>query len=207
VAQDLTATEIAGRRLRELRSVRKLSAQALADRCAELGVTSLKRQVITNIENGRRGFVGIDELLALAWALDAPPVMFMLPIGRDERLRVTPSSSLNAAIALPWVAGEMPAAAGDRQRRLAWQAVIGPVSTYRAIRTAYDAAGRAELAGEGALIGALRELGRETDLLIEHDLDPIPLPADWLMLMKREGFLKYPDDVPVRVEEVGGDDR
>jgi len=64
-----------------------MTAQQLAERCAELGVP-IHRTTITKIENGRPRF-DLGELIVLAAALDVAPVALIyphLPDGEVERL-------------------------------------------------------------------------------------------------------------------------
>ncbi|MDT3331376.1 helix-turn-helix transcriptional regulator [Microbacterium sp. KSW-18] len=71
MAQDV---ESIGRRLSLYRKEEGWSAQRLAD---ESGLT---RSVITNIENGRRSDMTVDELLAVSAALRIPPAALLFPI-------------------------------------------------------------------------------------------------------------------------------
>lgn len=68
-----------GERLTYYRKLAGLSAEALSRR-----VPGMSRAVIANIESGRKRDVTVDELIALAWALDVPPVVLALPIERPE---------------------------------------------------------------------------------------------------------------------------
>ncbi|WP_232499631.1 helix-turn-helix domain-containing protein [Agromyces humatus] len=74
----------------------KMSAQALADRTAELG-HEIKRSVIANLESGRRDFVSVADLLVLAKALDVPPMALLIPIEGGGTVEI-----LNGAFSDPW---------------------------------------------------------------------------------------------------------
>lgn len=87
VTDDVSATEIVARRLREIRARRRLSAQDVADRCSALGLF-LNRQTLSNLENHRRDHVSVDELLVLARVLEVSPVALLQPIEGEERLAV-----------------------------------------------------------------------------------------------------------------------
>jgi transcriptional regulator with XRE-family HTH domain len=135
MAQSPTLSELVGRRVRKYRDGR-FSAQALADRCAELGVPRLDRSVIANMENGRRESVSIDEVAVLAAALDVPPCLLFLPIGDEDEVHVTPTVALPPDLALRWFDGSDPlvsggAVVGDRR---AWRASAAPVALYRELR-------------------------------------------------------------------------
>ena len=67
------------RRVAQLRDPR--SAQWLSDRTAELGFR-VSRSVITDLENGRRKYIAVHELVLLAQALDVPPLHLLY--GEDD---------------------------------------------------------------------------------------------------------------------------
>lgn len=70
-----------GDRLARYRKMAGLSAQELSDRLGG----ELSRSVIANIESGRKTDVTVDQLLALAWVLDVPPVALALPLHEPFR--------------------------------------------------------------------------------------------------------------------------
>ncbi len=78
-------------KLRALRKIQKVSAQALADRMTELGYP-IQRTVIANLENGRRAEVSIDHVLVAAQALGT-----------------TIAALLEAPVVCPKCSGEPPA--------------------------------------------------------------------------------------------------
>jgi len=106
--QPESPTQIVARRVAALRARRGLSAQKLADRCADYGMPDLNRSVITNLENNRRQTVTIDELLTLALALGVAPLHLLIPTNDDARVAITPNSDVDAANARQWVIGEQP---------------------------------------------------------------------------------------------------
>ncbi|MFD9720799.1 helix-turn-helix domain-containing protein [Streptomyces sp. NPDC059076] len=64
------------RRRKELR----LSAQDLADRCTEIG-HPIPRNVIANMESGRRSHLPLADVIVLAKALNTYPVCLIYPVG------------------------------------------------------------------------------------------------------------------------------
>ena len=70
-----------GKRVVKYRKLAGISARELSERIGG----ELSRGVIANIESGRKTDVTIDQLVALAWALDVPPVVLALPV--DEPLK------------------------------------------------------------------------------------------------------------------------
>ncbi|GAA4098815.1 helix-turn-helix transcriptional regulator [Actinomadura miaoliensis] len=194
-----TPTEVISRRVRELRDRRGMSAQALADRCAKLGMPALKRQAITNLENGRRGMVTIEELLVLAQALDVPPVLLFIPLDGRTRLQVTPNIDMASWQALFWVSGEDDPA--DRDSRQRWRETIGPVQQHRAFFTYFRRAARYEVGPPSRFNAEIRELARVLDAMISAGITPPAIPPEWRDLMQSQGWLEHPDEVPVQASE------
>ena len=89
----------------EYRTARGLRAQQLADRCAELGAP-IKRSVLANLENGRRDFLTVTELLVLAAALGVAPTLLVFPLDdATADVEVLPSVTAPAWNAAPWFTG------------------------------------------------------------------------------------------------------
>jgi transcriptional regulator with XRE-family HTH domain len=101
------AAQAVVRSIRRLRAERRMTSHELAARCAALG-TAFPRFVITNLENGRRSIVTVDELAVVAdvfgvdpWSMtsdipvcltcrnDAPPGYACLVCGHGRRSVVT----------------------------------------------------------------------------------------------------------------------
>lgn len=178
-----------------------MSAQALADRCAELGMPSLKRQAITNLENGRRSAVTVEELLVLAEALDVPPVLLFIPLDGRTDLEVTPNLTMGSWEALFWVSGEDEPA--DRERRRRWREVSSPVQQHRAFFTYFREAARREISADPALFdAAIHNLARVINAMISAGIVPPAIPVDWRDLMQSREWLDYPDEVPARAADV-----
>ena len=95
------------RAIRKFRETRSWSAAYLANRCALLGMPSLDRSAITNIETGRRKRIGVDELLVLAAALSVAPTHLLVPL-TDEPYAIVPTRTTNAGRAREWVRGNYP---------------------------------------------------------------------------------------------------
>jgi transcriptional regulator with XRE-family HTH domain len=95
-----------------VRKRRDWSAADLAARCAALGAADLTENVIENIESRsaraskRPRPVTVDELLALALALDAPPLYLLVPPdGPDEPYPVTATVSDSRRRVAVWIKG------------------------------------------------------------------------------------------------------
>ncbi|GAA4559491.1 hypothetical protein GCM10023175_67480 [Pseudonocardia xishanensis] len=102
---------VAYRRKHELR----LSVEELAQRCTEIGASSLTVNAIYVIESGRREkdtgrrrrLITVDEFMALAVALEMHPVDLLVSADRNDGdpYRVTPGVEVSAARARRWIAG------------------------------------------------------------------------------------------------------
>ncbi|MER5776844.1 helix-turn-helix transcriptional regulator [Streptomyces sp. NPDC002039] len=91
--------------VRRFRQVRGMSAQQLADRCAELGMP-IARSVLANFESGRRPTLSVAELLVIAQALRVPPVALIVPVGYEPTVEVLPGLQAHAFEAAQWITGE-----------------------------------------------------------------------------------------------------
>ena len=83
------------------------SAARLADEMAKVGV-GWDRNVVANLESGRRKSLRVHELLALAWVLDAEnPLELMVPeMPKLPMYPVTPGTLLERAAVRAWFRGE-----------------------------------------------------------------------------------------------------
>ena len=104
------AAEI-GRRIAQRRAGLQMSAQQLADRCAELGIPEITRPVLVKLEHGRREAVSTAELAVLAAALDTAPILLLYPVGSAGFTEYLPGRT-----AAPW----------DAARWWADEAFLGP---------------------------------------------------------------------------------
>src|ERR1700734_3032138 len=86
--------------VRRLRRVHRRSAQWLSDQTAELGYT-VTRAVIADLENGRRKYVTIAELIVLAAALNTAPIALLYPPPLfDTEVEVLPGVKVNKLAAM-----------------------------------------------------------------------------------------------------------
>jgi transcriptional regulator with XRE-family HTH domain len=93
--------------VRRHRKRRGLSAQGLADACADLGYP-IARQVLANLENGRREAVTVAELLVLGRTLGVPPLLLAFPVGAQEEADATPEEKRDTLAVVRWASGEAP---------------------------------------------------------------------------------------------------
>lgn len=81
-----------------------MTAQALADKCAELG-HPLDRSVIAKLEKGHRNTVTVADLLVLAKALGVPPALLVYPLGVEPIMETLPGERRPTWDALRWFTG------------------------------------------------------------------------------------------------------
>jgi transcriptional regulator with XRE-family HTH domain len=98
-------TRVVAGEVRRYREKRRMSTQRLDERTAELGMR-IPRSVLANLESGRRNTVSAAEILVLAAALDVPPALLLLPIGRVEQMDALPDLPLPPWQAFEWFTGE-----------------------------------------------------------------------------------------------------
>lgn len=204
----LTPTRVIGNQVRTLRAARGLSATKLAQECEAAGAPALNRDVITNLENGRRQTLTVEEMLTLAYVLDAPPLALFVPLDGRVRLAVTPTIDMAGLHALEWVSGDYPPPAYDGQRRLWWRSASGAITLYRQFRDAARAAQRADIADpppgpeeEKRLAARLADLAKVVNLMIGSGITPPALPGRWVRAMVADGHLDDPADVPISDED------
>jgi transcriptional regulator with XRE-family HTH domain len=109
-----TPSEIIANQVRKRRRQLDLNRQQLAEKCASIGAPQITTAALTNIETGRpdkdgkrRREVSVEELLALAHALNMNPVDLMVPadLGDDEPYQVTEQVNTTVATARDWISG------------------------------------------------------------------------------------------------------
>lgn len=105
---NLSVSDLAGRRIREIRKRRRWTVRDLADRCAEIGAPRITATVITNLETRRRATreITADELLVIAYALEVAPALLMSPLNGDEQLEIVPGVSKDILEAAAWIADD-----------------------------------------------------------------------------------------------------
>jgi transcriptional regulator with XRE-family HTH domain len=163
----MRASDFVGVRIREIRQERGWTAQDLAVKCAEVGATEITAAVIANMETGRRDADGrrrrdvtIDETLALAYALEVPPVFLFVPLNGNEQLQVTAKVEMDAVFAAAWADGDdvamgylfgdtAPRTDEERTRWAKWRRAARPLQLLRDLWFQADMMVRTET-GRGA---------------------------------------------------------
>ncbi len=96
-------TRLIGEKVRALRKAQSLSTQRLSDLCTEQGFP-VPRNTIVNLETGRKETLSVQELTAIALALDVSPVSLLYPL--DQPAEIAPGQYRNPFHAAQWFAGE-----------------------------------------------------------------------------------------------------
>ncbi len=94
------------KRLREEGGEKKLSAQWLADRTAELG-HPIPRTTISETEQGKRSTITLQEVLVLAAALEVPPIQLLYPDIPDGKVEMLPGQTKTSWWAAQGFSGEL----------------------------------------------------------------------------------------------------
>ncbi|MFJ3536739.1 transcriptional regulator [Streptomyces sp. NPDC090109] len=89
---DRIRNNVAGE-VRRRRKEKRWSAQRLAERCEELG-HPIPRNVIANLESGRRANLPLVDVMVLAAALETYPICLIFPLGYVERTQELPFHTL-----------------------------------------------------------------------------------------------------------------
>jgi transcriptional regulator with XRE-family HTH domain len=91
----MTPSDVVAGRVRDIRHKRGLTVAQLAARLADRGMPGLTEQALYNLEAGRpdrrglrRRAVSVDELLALAYALEVSPLDLLVPIDDEQTISV-----------------------------------------------------------------------------------------------------------------------
>jgi transcriptional regulator with XRE-family HTH domain len=121
IGDEIAPSDVIGRRIKELRRKRDLTAEQLAARCAEVGRPEISTAVVSDIETGRRGKNGkrrrevtVEELLTLSYVLDVAPVNLMVPIEETgEWILFTPEDCSLAGEVREWIRGKTPLVGQD----------------------------------------------------------------------------------------------
>jgi transcriptional regulator with XRE-family HTH domain len=92
--------------VRRRRKERDMSAQELADACAEIG-HPIPRNVIANMESGRRSILPLVDVIVLAEALGTHPALLIFPLGHVSQVQRLPlQDAVSPWEAMSWFDGD-----------------------------------------------------------------------------------------------------
>jgi transcriptional regulator with XRE-family HTH domain len=103
----MSVTQVMVAQLKRVRRRRDVTVVDLAARCAHLGAVEITQNVLHNIEAGRRT-VTLDQLAALALALDVAPVHLLTSPPDGRPVQVTPQARASSTTWDTWVHGKAP---------------------------------------------------------------------------------------------------
>jgi transcriptional regulator with XRE-family HTH domain len=120
------------KRVKLVRRRRGLTAANLAERMRAAGI-KWDRNIVANLETGRRENVTVSELLALGVVLNVAPIHLLIPLDTDpEPYQVTPTTAVPTGVVREWVRGRYPLPDADRREYFTevpekeWQAPSTP---------------------------------------------------------------------------------
>lgn len=114
-------SDVVGRQVKAYRTAAKMTREQVAERCSAYGWPSITAAVVNYIETGRpdsagnrRREVTADELVALAFVLDVPPLQLLAPLSDEPWQGLPEGGPLRAstASAIAWLRGDRRLAAG-----------------------------------------------------------------------------------------------
>jgi transcriptional regulator with XRE-family HTH domain len=180
-------SRVVGRQVKRLRERQGISAQRLADRCAELGAPAINRSVVANIES-RRETVSVDELMVLAAALNTPPTLLVAPLGDEHKVAVTPKTVIHPHLLLDWMTGDAPLCNTNRTARTRpwsdegapdWREASLPIWMFQQLRRYQDAASAGRARGSDQFDVALRALFQHVEVMERSGLKGPEMPAEY----------------------------
>jgi transcriptional regulator with XRE-family HTH domain len=193
-------TRLIGENVRALRKDRKLSTLKLSELCSERVGYAVPRNTIVNLETGRKESLSVQELVAIALALDTPPVVLLYPLDRD--VEIAPGEPRNPFHAVEWFAGkwgagearELPDSghpAADQLRALRayveWAGKARYWANVRDVAATDPSQAAAPLeAAQGALDRAMSLMSVHRDRLLREGIQPPELPG-LAAVMRRQG--------------------
>jgi transcriptional regulator with XRE-family HTH domain len=93
--------------MRLRRELLGIKPQEMVDRLRDKGLF-MDRSTYVNIELGRRKSMSVPELLAIAYVLDMPPALLMIPVGLSPTLEVIKGEHVSSWEAFEWLRGNRP---------------------------------------------------------------------------------------------------
>jgi transcriptional regulator with XRE-family HTH domain len=113
-------TKLVADQVRHHRQSRGWSIQQLSNELAERGL-KMDRPVLSNLENGRRPTLTVDEWLLIADTLEIPALLLLFPLGMVDAMEVVPGTEMSPWAALEWA----------EQREGAGSILRNPVELFR----------------------------------------------------------------------------
>jgi transcriptional regulator with XRE-family HTH domain len=204
----MSASDIAGKRIREARIAKGWRVRDVAGHCAKAGAGNITATVITNLETRRRATreITVDEWLTLAYVLDVPPIQLVSPLSADEQLEIVPGVTKGILEAGPWIADDAAAAVTVRSMQ---SEVRNDTAMLLRIQGA-DALTAARVLN--ALIPRIRAVSKklaDREWVEQHPRDPAcnegviaTLGTRFYLLLDRLALLEHQPPVLPEIEEI-----
>jgi transcriptional regulator with XRE-family HTH domain len=129
-------SDTVGKMITTWRQRRGWNRERLAEECSKAGMPELTHAVLTNIESGRRNkdgarrrTVSVDELTVIAYALNIPPILLLVPYPEEENCEVLPNKEVATYGAVQWIQGIriFPGSADEIGSQQTWQEASYPL--------------------------------------------------------------------------------
>lgn len=218
-------TAMIGDQIRHWRMRRGITQRQLAEAVTAAGVP-MDSSAVANIETRRRDDVSMREVFAVAYVLNVPPALIMLPIGREDEVEVVAGIRSFPWAVLQWATGEAPLQDAEGYRHPDGPDVLQqyneaalPLRHYPDYFQARHALVEAEMDAHtaevyyrdeqrravavGRRVEALRQLGQVLDGMIADGVRPPRLPAALAAELRSLGFVKQPEALRVHDSEEG----
>lgn len=128
-------SQVFSERMRAVREDKRVNLRELAAKLKDEHGFAIDYTTLHKIETGSRQ-VKLDEVFAIAAALDCPPPLLLLPIGTDDRVQVTAKSVIDPTLAWDWLAGVAPLASSEQKaiHSSEWWRTAEPLRMYAQLR-------------------------------------------------------------------------
>lgn len=210
MSEKIALSQVVAANVRRWRMGRGLDQPGLAQRLADLG-WSVDRTTLNRIENGKRK-VTVDDLGALAAALNVPLPLLLLPVYDDAAVQLTPEGTppINAWMLWEWMRGmdSLPGRHSDGE----WNLSAAVFWRYEAVRDAQLDLHRAWPRREHDPDGYVDALQKLVDALDEMEQSGLPVTGlmaeEYAADVERLGItptpkgVRYPSLVELRMRGV-----
>lgn len=197
-------SDVVGAQVKAHRIRLGLTREQLAERCVDLGADNITASVLVNLESGRpdkagvrRRDVTVDEWLLLAYALDVPPLVLLLPSPNGHPIvQLTPKTQVAPADTLNWLTAEKPPRDFDEDRKERWSEGASELAEARIVNSYVNRLREfQERRDTKGYMDFLRELARTCDFLaVTRNYVPV-VEEEHLNIMLEQGWLDHPDKV------------
>jgi transcriptional regulator with XRE-family HTH domain len=216
-------SDAVGARVKEYRLRLGLTREQVAERCRKIG-SDITASVLVNIETGRRDKktgvrrrdVTIDEVLALAYVLDVPPLILIAGDDYLAPVRVTPDLQIGWSYGMTWVTGEEEpywvrgretphvddVEPLDPERHRRWEETVSQFAESRTIKTYVMRMRQLQRRRDKrSYMDFLREMARVSDLRAMAGKGVPFYDRKILDTMLEQDWLEHPDEVVAAFEQ------